>query len=698
MCMVFKVPDNPYDNLNEDHSLLVDTPPKIFSRLNLGGLETRLYKSVQGDEVYCLIGATEDRLETEAERIMYSLKLNRNRAIEIGARQGITLAQVTKNRDESSNFITTSLWEGLYGRFNKETKAVYETYRNDGKMHLNSVFRSVDRLKLIYSIIEAPLELGGCSLAIGNIESLPSTRFKGLFALHDSDQLNSLGQRWNATESYWNQPINEIRDYFGEEIGMYFAFLQFYNYWLVALGAVGLIFFALQAADGIADAGGLWAYAIFCSLWATLFLEAWKNKEARLSLRWGMTKFSETEQPRPEFVGSRIRSPITGQLIQYFPFWKKVIRAFFAQSVVWFLIVVVTGGVVGIFILRRVLINGSDLGKYYAAIINAVMIMVFNILYGMMAGRLNDFENHETDTQFFNALISKNFLFKFVNSYNSLFYFAFFRQFETNEELKCDTETQCLEDLAIQLGFVFGSMIVINNTLEILIPMVNNYLSERANATASEDEKEKRQALKDAMTAPENQFNLEVYENTVNDYEELAIQFGFVVLFVVVLPITPILALANNMFEIRVDSFKLMKLTKRPEPRGASNIGTWKAIFTVISFISVITNIGIAVFYSTEIDRYVNGDIVQKFTIAVITEHVIFLLKFGMDFFIPDEPVDVTEHRLRQDHIENTLINGSLEEKQILNEAEEEEFKDLEPFFDMEKVDARMESDWHIQF
>jgi anoctamin-10/anoctamin-7 len=53
------------------------------------------------------------------------------------------------------------------------------------------------------------------------------------------------------------------------------------------------------------------------------------------------------------------------------------------------------------------------------------------------------------------------------------------------------------------------------------------------------------------------------------------VQFGYVTLFVVAFPLAPLAALVNNVFETRVDSFKLLKLTRRPEPRGAYNIGIY---------------------------------------------------------------------------------------------------------------------------
>ena len=55
------------------------------------------------------------------------------------------------------------------------------------------------------------------------------------------------------------------------------------------------------------------------------------------------------------------------------------------------------------------------------------------------------------------------------------------------------------------------------------------------------------------------------------------IQFGYASLFVVSFPLAPLLALINNYFEIRVDSFKLLHNTARPVPRKAQDIGACQA-------------------------------------------------------------------------------------------------------------------------
>lgn len=51
---------------------------------------------------------------------------------------------------------------------------------------------------------------------------------------------------------------------------------------------------------------------------------------------------------------------------------------------------------------------------------------------------------------------------------------------------------------------------------------------------------------------------MDAYLSTYEDYLELYIQFGYVVLFAAVSPLTALLALLNNILEIRIDAFKVL--------------------------------------------------------------------------------------------------------------------------------------------
>jgi len=336
----------------------------------------------------------------------------------------------------------------------------------------------------------------------------------------------------------------------------------------------------------------------------------------------------------------------------------------------------VIAGVVGVFIFRKVLKSkGGDVEQsalMVSSALNAIQIQVFNVFYGWCAVKLNDYENHRTQSDYENALIGKSFIFKFVNSYNTLFYIAFFKQFDSTVHFCAATPHDggiskasllkgppyvlesvpahdCLKELQTQLGVVFVLLIVINNAVEIIAPMYAQY------AAAKENRAVDAQGKEIIKTLAEVEFELAPYESTFDDFDEMAIQYGYVSLFVVAFPLAPLLALISNATEVRLDATKMCKFNRRPHPRGAADIGMWYDIMNVVSFMAVITNIAVIVIETAQFTKYTTS---ERFLIFLGTEHFLMFLKMGIGFLIPDMPEEIGTHLARQEYLSDVLIGG----------------------------------------
>lgn len=66
---------------------------------------------------------------------------------------------------------------------------------------------------------------------------------------------------------------------------------------------------------------------------------------------------------------------------------------------------------------------------------------------------------------------------------------------------------------------------------------------------------------------------LEDYNSTYEDYLEMYIQFGYIVLFASISPFAAIAALINNILEMRIDAYKLCCVFRRPFAKRAKNTG-----------------------------------------------------------------------------------------------------------------------------
>lgn len=65
-------------------------------------------------------------------------------------------------------------------------------------------------------------------------------------------------------------------------------------------------------------------------------------------------------------------------------------------------------------------------------------------------------------------------------------------------------------------------------------------------------------------------------QGTLQDYQEMFIQFGYVVLFSSAFPLAAMCALINNIIEIRSDALKLCTGLQRPFGQRVENIGQWQ--------------------------------------------------------------------------------------------------------------------------
>ncbi|NXY21531.1 ANO8 protein, partial [Atrichornis clamosus] len=120
---------------------------------------------------------------------------------------------------------------------------------------------------------------------------------------------------------------DDICDYFGVKIAMYFAWLGFYTSAMVYPAVFGSILYTFTESDQTSQDISCVVFAIFNVIWATLFLEEWKRRGAEFAYRWGTldTPAESIEEPRPQFRGIKRISPVTSAEEFYYPPWKRLL-------------------------------------------------------------------------------------------------------------------------------------------------------------------------------------------------------------------------------------------------------------------------------------------------------------------------------------------------------------------------------------
>ncbi|KAI2655916.1 Anoctamin-7 [Labeo rohita] len=375
-------------------------------------------------------------------------------------------AKVSENR---GNLVV--LWLDLANAYGwipcRIVKLALQCHNVSGHENKDTFFKTTQRHQILYEILaRTPYgslkrgEVGVGRLVSENVLTAAFPLHEGPFeipktpgdpqSLNMRQILHHYWARWACWKKY--QPLDHIREYFGEKIALYFAWLGFYTGWLLPAAVVGFIVFLfgiwLMVTDVAAeelcssgdifvmcplcnicsywnlssicytykagllfDNGGTVFFSIFMSLWAVTFLEYWKRTCSILSHRWDCSEFEEIEErPRPEFTAlapMTVRNPVTGAEEPYFPETQRLSRT-------------LTGNMV-------IILMAGRIASLTGSMLNLLVILLLSRLYTYLAQILTRWEMHRTQTKYEDAFILKVFIFQFVNFYSSPVYIAFFK-------------------------------------------------------------------------------------------------------------------------------------------------------------------------------------------------------------------------------------------------------------------------------
>uniref|UniRef100_UPI0037E7E5E4 anoctamin-2 n=1 Tax=Semicossyphus pulcher TaxID=241346 RepID=UPI0037E7E5E4 len=249
-----------------------------------------------------------------------------------------------------------------------QTRTNFKTLKHPfirDKLHLydikstETLFDNATRSRIVAEIISRITCRQTCQTT-GINSLLAQGVYESAFPLHDGsftrrgrkDQRNDrqlLHEEWaNYGVMHKYQPVDLIRKYFGEQIGLYFAWLGVYTQLLIPPSVLGIIVFlygiftvdtnvpsqetcndnlnitmcplcdgvcdywhlstvcSLARASYLFDNGATVLFAIFMSLWAACFLEHWKRRQMCLKHTWDLTSLEDEEERvqeemRPEY-------------------------------------------------------------------------------------------------------------------------------------------------------------------------------------------------------------------------------------------------------------------------------------------------------------------------------------------------------------------------------------------------------------
>ena len=106
------------------------------------------------------------------------------------------------------------------------------------------------------------------------------------------------------------------------------------------------------------------------------------------------------------------------------------------------------------------------------------------------------------------------------------------------------------------------------------------------------------------ITVEEAQLTRPAFNGPLDDYNELLIQYGFIVLFAPAFPLAALLGWVNNICRIKVDGYKLCAMHRRPLYACAEDIGSWMLVLQCISATAILSNAVIIAYSCPSLSDY----------------------------------------------------------------------------------------------
>ncbi|CAG8485548.1 412_t:CDS:10 [Diversispora eburnea] len=263
-----------------------------------------------------------------------------------------------------------------------------------------------------------------------------------------------------------------------------------------------------------------------------------------------------------------------------------------------------------------------DIGIYttlVTAFVNLITMIIVKLLSKNLALKLTEMENHRTDTEYEDA---------------------------ADKATGCENDN-CLIELTIQLAIILIGKQLFDQFVEIFMP--NNF--------SKENLKIQLKNIIDKYKHHKKNTNVPqwVLDDYLADFPELQKNENGKIAF----PLASFFSWINNLIEIKTDSFKYIKTTKRPVAYQAQDMGMWENILHALSIIGVLTNAIMIAFYSNwalaQFLKYTGDDdnmlLVVRLVFVLVFEHLVFIFKLIFVYFIPNQPASLRKAIEREKYL-----------------------------------------------
>uniref|UniRef100_K3WWJ3 Anoctamin transmembrane domain-containing protein n=1 Tax=Globisporangium ultimum (strain ATCC 200006 / CBS 805.95 / DAOM BR144) TaxID=431595 RepID=K3WWJ3_GLOUD len=618
-----------------------------------------------------------------------------------------TTDEVTVRHAEALQLKIKHRGSSIRSKYNASTPELFEP------------FRSLQRQQVVMDIIQKNVNLKK-HLRKGNL--------KAIFPLHDASGCKNIVRNWVYTDDRQRifQPFTgtsvsqflfedrthpyemlwPLLTYFGEKHAFYYSFVIFYSVWLVLIALPGAICQLLSYVVGAYYLSPL--FAVFVSIWATLVVERWKRKKSEIQMSFGNFKRNRNEEAHGFYGDFQVETIEKSIVDMKFPKSLQLMRIYCGIPV----LLTMASFVVIIFISVKVTTVSSEvqyhapswmpdvLLPYVIPLLNAISMLILDNLYTAVALALTQWENHRTVWQYESMLAVKLFWFKFLNAFISLLWVAF-----------VDRDTHALRKQLIivmgmrQIWYMFirniwplflvqqrwksagfrlkkpspcpsasGSSSSWRRCLTFTREWYNAELPHDSTATAAGSAANSVPSLvlvQEMMLPPDFLMGKQM---------EIVLQFGYITMFVSVLPIGPLLALVSNVINTRLDVICCTQVKRRPPFESETEVSTFMSILEFMSFAAVAVNCSV-LFFTTKDDlesllelasTHWKDDAafyLKKLWLLLAIEHIVLGAKALLSLTIDDSATWVQNDEDRNDDEEKKI--GQRDHQSVVTEADD---------------------------
>lgn len=490
------------------------------------------------------------------------------------------------------------------------------------------------------------------------------------------------------------QPLEDIRDYFGEKLALHFAWMGFYSHYLGIVFLFSAIMCGIILYRGYIDVvdGYDWpnyAYQLVVVFWSESFQNGWQQENQAINVKWGTTHLKGSEKVRPQFqgLGPLQRSLVDNSKIAVFPEEARRVRACSGYFVLAGFSFANLALIFAFFYAEYYVINVGILSESYVLLwvvsaCHAFLLQTNAALFPKFAIRLNDFENYRTESDYENSLIFKTLLFQVTNNFAAATFTIFGKDYVFGD---CYNDS-CIIDLRILLIAIIVVRMVIT-LWDLIAPVVaacfcQVYTEQRdrvgkladsvtgghGDGDDDDEAQDEREPLSQSDDFEQDthfmeEVGLREYSGTFLSYSEAVLQFGFVSLFSVSMPLLAPYALLENFLVLRIKAWRLCR-SRRPHVELVDGIGSWDLFIRIISYMGVVWGVGIQVFAGSNFSDF---SISTKVIIFLAVVQIVLYLKTMWAVSAPAELDWVTTLKARNAYVYQKYIVGFFDDDENLD-------------------------------